>query len=753
MPKLSVQKELRSFVGQVLREGGEDHLLPRSGKGKGGKGKGRGKGKSKGKGKGKSKGKGKGKGKAKSRADEPGNAGEDRVQGPRASRRVQRQQQRKEKKARRAHFFGGHRQNVADENEDKQPEAGSKTTRTQIPTRSASKRKRVDDDDDEITSEECLPAEREDAKGGTRTETADAAGEEGASENAESEMDSGDDEVSNAGSEQDAATTKAENDGRYVPPHLRGKRTQDGLQLQHLRQLKGIMNRVSEGNLDPSCNELVQLLGKLVPAIGSAKAADELADALLQAAVEDPAISVLVLGCFAALVAACHVLLGPAFGAAALLKSAQILKERMAAGLENREKLAEAEEELQNPDARVAKNSIIFQMLLFSFGVLPGSVVFDVVRFVFARSASELSVDLALAILRYGGRKLRSECPEDFREVLKFVNSEASNARETSEEGSEIKSRLDYLLRELSDLKNNKVSFSVMDRFKQTQGWLQTAPLLAGRKVEDHALSVPFRLLQDAAPPNWPLQGGASTILAKATRGAVSDPLREAAIAQRLTSELRQNLFVALMGAEDFQDAAERLSVAASAAKAGCGECCVVLFHCAIREKAPNAFYGHVAHALCSLPAPAGKRFSHGMKRAAVQHIQQAHTYGVRSAVCLAELCASMMVSSSVMLPVAIVRFMRFGGDNDDSGGSQGLRGILGLVLRHMVESLLQQVPESQVSMLFAPLRKYEDVREGMLLILDGHVRPRLPAMAKNPIVWDKFRAARKEVTTRSTMD
>ena len=35
-----------------------------------------------------------------------------------------------------------------------------------------------------------------------------------------------------------------------------------------------------------------------------------------------------------------------------------------------------------------------------------------------------------------------------------------------------------------------------------------------------------------------------------------------------------------------------------------------------------NGFYGHVAQQLCSRPAPAGKRFSHSMKRAAVQHIQ-----------------------------------------------------------------------------------------------------------------------------------
>ena len=129
-----------------------------------------------------------------------------------------------------------------------------------------------------------------------------------------------------------------------------------------------------------------------------------------------------------------------------------------------------------------------------------------------------------------------------------------------------------------------------MDRFNQTRGWLQSAQLLKGRKVSDHVLAVPFRVLHDEVPPNWPLnEAASSTVLTKSRSSKMgSDPLREAAIAQRLTSELRQNLFVALMGAEDFEDAVERLIVASTSAKNGHAEACVVLFHCAIREKKPS---------------------------------------------------------------------------------------------------------------------------------------------------------------------
>lgn len=84
---------------------------------------------------------------------------------------------------------------------------------------------------------------------------------------------------------------------------------------------------------------------------------------------------------------------------------------------------------------------------------------------------------------------------------------------------------------------------------------------------------------------------------------------------------------------------------------------------------------------------------------------RQAHGYGVRAAVCLAELLAALM-ASSVQLPLAVVRFCRFSDD-----GGQGLKGVLGLFLRHLLESLLQRSVD--VAPLFAPLRKYGDVREG----------------------------------------
>eukprot|EP00931_Biecheleriopsis_adriatica_P016020 TRINITY_DN1195_c0_g1_i1.p1 TRINITY_DN1195_c0_g1~~TRINITY_DN1195_c0_g1_i1.p1 ORF type:complete len:755 (+),score=209.22 TRINITY_DN1195_c0_g1_i1:53-2317(+) len=719
------RRELRSFVGQVLGDAGEDTSLARGGKRKKGKGKGR-----------DAEGKAKGKGVP---------------AGPRPSRRAVRRNARKEKKQRRAHYFGGKKNGeaagTATDGKKTSAASGAKSGQQSSQGPAKKKRKRYEDDDEEITSDEeggpnSKKDDSEDEEEGEEADHGSEIGEEGEEEEEGSDDEELPDDDEDAQVEEDV-TSEKQTAGSYVPPHLRAKTAAaQGVTGQHARQLRGLMNRVTEGNLDPSCRELVNVLSQVVPELGSAVAADACMKALLPAAVADPNISVLVVGCFAALTTACQVLFGASFGAAALLQCAELLRVRLEA--------AEQQEDSTSVDARVAKNCVIFEMLLFSFGLLPGSVVFDIVRFVLKGAMSEVRIELSLTILRFAGRALRSECPDDFREVLKFVTSQVSGAKDSAADGSEIQTRLDYLLKELSDLKNNKVSFAVMDRFNQTRGWLQSASVLSGKKVSDHALNVPFRLLEDSVPSGWPLGGGSSAVASRKpakAAGTSADPLRAAAIAQRLSSEIRQSLFVALMGAEDFEDAAQRLSLVASGAKSGVGEACIIIFHCAVREKVPNAFYAHVANALCSLPAPAGKRFSHNVKRAAVQHMQQAHGYGMRAAVCLAELCAALIASSAVALPLSIVRFMKFGGDAESGAGSQGLGGILGLLLRHMIESLMERLADPlAASAVFAPLKKYEDVREGLLLVLDGQVRPRLPPQAKAPMLWEKFRAARKEV-------
>jgi len=779
--------------------GGKGKKGKGGGKGKGGKGKG---GKGKGRG-----GKGKGKGRPVQLRKELAStvdvlfrqAGETESQNPRymhpkdrakfkkaapkgQTRKEMRKAKKEDKKQRRVHFHGEGRRVRLGRPAKVPPKAGkagdeieeiSLDSPKQGPSRqpaskgkgkgSKAQRKRKMEEEESITSDEEGGDASDDDDGkpprGKQRRKAEEESEEDDEElegEEEEEEGEGEEEEADPGSgesenEEAAEVAPAKASGSYVPPHLRnaaakaaakrGAKNSDA--MARLRKaLRGLMNRVTEGNLDPSSRELHATLASLIPEVGVQHAADGLLEVLLPAAIGDPNASVLVLGCHAALVVATHVLFGAAFGAAALLQVGTWLKRRLL--------LAETSGEVIGEDARVAKNCITFQALLFSFGALPASSVFDLVRFIFAGDqVSEVRIELALTALRYAGRGLRSEHAEGFREMLGFVSTAAENAR-TAEKGS-IQTRVDFLLQELQDLKNNKVSFAAMDRFEAIRNWLGNAPLLVGKKVADHQLAVPFNFLTEDKPADWPIAaaGATSSILGSSKRSKTAgakgaDPLRAMAVEQRLSSELRQSLFAALMGAEDYEHAAERLSQVASGAKLGVADTCIIIFHCAVREKMPNPFYEHVAISLTERPAPYGKRFTHNLKRAAVQNLKEVHTYGLRATVNLAELCASLISNPSSGLPLAICRFMNFAESSS----------MAGLFLRHMMGSLLRRLPDAAATCsCFETIRKYEDVREGLLLVMDTLLKGKLPSKREDPALWEKVRSARRMLATPAGKD
>ena len=220
-----------------------------------------------------------------------------------------------------------------------------------------------------------------------------------------------------------------------------------------------------------------------------------------------------------------------------------------------------------------------------------------------------------------------------------------------------------------------------MDRFSAIEAWLSTQ--LGKRKVADYQLPVPFQWLAEEPPESWPELATSRSLLAEKAAAGPTDLLRAEAGAQRLNTELRQSLFVAVMGAEDFKHSADRLAQVAATVKSGPSEACLILFHCAVREQSPNPFYEHVASELCQRPAPWGKRFGHHLKRAAVQHLQQAHDYGVRAVVNLAELCAALVVRVGVPLEVSLcIECLFLGRGGGREGVWRGCHGLWPLVSR-----------------------------------------------------------------------
>ena len=238
-------------------------------------------------------------------------------------RRETRKNQRRQKKEQRSHFFGRGRQSE---------EAETPVTNTSVPVVKVPKRRkrRREEEDEEITSDEC-------AEGDANTNAP------------KEEVSAGDDDESGDEESEEVVPTKTLKKKRrkgqavqigkvessYVPPHLRAAGLAAAAHLDEAearRQLQRIVNRVSEGNLEPSSKELYGLIRKLVAETGSGQAAEALLSVLLPAAVADPNVAVLVLGCHAALLTGAHVLYGMAFGGTLLVHSGARLQRCLESG-------------------------------------------------------------------------------------------------------------------------------------------------------------------------------------------------------------------------------------------------------------------------------------------------------------------------------------------------------------------------------------------------------------------------------------
>ena len=127
-----------------------------------------------------------------------------------------------------------------------------------------------------------------------------------------------------------SSSTSVQPVGTYLPPHLRkkqelansgpttSKQKTSAVLQQHLDQLRGLCNKLSEGNLDRVATETCQILKKALLHISeNAKSEEEsiekrdfvaknFSETLLTAAIDNPFMSVLVVACYAAIVIAVH---------------------------------------------------------------------------------------------------------------------------------------------------------------------------------------------------------------------------------------------------------------------------------------------------------------------------------------------------------------------------------------------------------------------------------------------------------------
>ena len=416
--------------------------------------------------------------------------------------------------------------------------------------------------------------------------------------------------------------------GKYIPPSLREYDHGSPEELTRLRrQAQGLLNRLSEDNM-------LSILGD-VEKLYSSNPRHHVSQALLDLLVG--------LFCDATSLQDTFVILHAGF-VAAIYKSViadfgpQILQRLD-------EEFVKYHKRLTSSDfsRKQALNLISLLSFLYTFQVITSALIYDYIR-IFLSSLTEPNAELLLKLIRNAGPQLR----QDDASTLKEVTTRLSTA--AAEQGEEnLSVRTKFMIETMYSLRNNKMKTGQTASAITSQHTLRMKKTLGSLNNQKHNLkaSEPLNIsLQDlrdtekrgrwwlvgasyrdppshkdhpqisSSPKQVPSKLENLALHPPTSRAGTPNPtldLHSLALQNRMTTPVRRAIFIALLSAEDYQDAYTRLQKLNLKTRQR-EEIPKVLIHCAAAEINPdshdrgggngdnhghNPYYTLVARKLC----------------------------------------------------------------------------------------------------------------------------------------------------------
>uniref|UniRef100_A0A1A8NAD0 Nucleolar MIF4G domain-containing protein 1 n=1 Tax=Nothobranchius rachovii TaxID=451742 RepID=A0A1A8NAD0_9TELE len=379
--------------------------------------------------------------------------------------------------------------------------------------------------------------------------------------------------------------------GKYVPPHLRNMRDDKRkAELDKLRRnVKGLLNRLSEPNVAFICGQLEELY----MSCSRKDMNDALTDVLLAACVAPTLMPDRLLMEHVLLVSVLHHAVGLEVGAHFLETVVRRFNEAYKTSGEGKE----------------CDNLIAIIAHLYNFQVVHSVLIFDILKELVG-TFTEKDVELILFVLRNVGFALR----KDDALALKELISEAQ--RKASDMGSKVKdqTRVRFMLETMLALKNNdmrKIPGYDPEPAERLRKLLRTL-IHSSSAGSDLKLRVSLEnLLKAEQVGRWWIVGsswsgapmigkqGDPTSKQSPAEGQFSHKVLELARKQRMNTEVRRNIFCVLMTSEDYIDAFEKLLRMGLKDKQE-REIVHVLMDCCLQEKNFNAFYAVLGEKFCS---------------------------------------------------------------------------------------------------------------------------------------------------------
>lgn len=399
---------------------------------------------------------------------------------------------------------------------------------------------------------------------------------------------------------------------KYVPPARRQETGSDAELLSRIRrQTQGLINRLTESNLLAILSD-VERLYREYP---RQHVTSTLIDLLLVQIAEPTSLPDTLLILNAGFSTAVYQVIGPDFGA----QLTQEMVERF------KQHYAEASEGDAQNVPKYTTNLITFLSEMYNFQLLSCSLIFDYIRLLLG-DLTEHNAELLLRIVRMAGQSLRRDDPLALKDIVALIGPAVKKVGGESN----LSVRTKFMIEAINDLKNNKAkagakaSAVVQDhttRMKKILGSLNTRklkatePLRIGLKdIEESDKRGKWWLIG----ASWTGRGEASEkqrsdrdagndehvadVVAHSSYGEDADSflpdLDAMAKEQGMNTDVRRAIFMAIMGAGDYEDAYVRL-MKLRLNKNRTREIPSVLLHCAGCEEEYNPYYGLVARRVC----------------------------------------------------------------------------------------------------------------------------------------------------------
>lgn len=405
-----------------------------------------------------------------------------------------------------------------------------------------------------------------------------------------------------------APATSTPSAQKYIPPSLRKPATSESESSMRLRrQTQGSLNKLSEANLISILGEIEKLYRENPRQTMTTLLVDLLFERICdRSSLQDTYIIL-----HAGFIAAIYKVSGTDFGAEIVQRIVDLFDQYYKNATDNTSK------ELVN------LMSLISQ--LYNFHVIGSTLVFDYIR-ICLQDLTESNTELLLKVIRSSGPQLRQDDPTSLKDIVLMIQPAVAKIGEAN-----LSVRTKFMIETITDLKNNRVKTGVAASAISSEHITRMRKILGSLNNRQIRATEPLRIsLADIrnsekkgkwwlVGASWkeedPLEAARQSLQGTASNSNDIDfddddpdptfandhtTLLHLAKANRMNTDIRRSIFIAIMSATDFRDAYTRLLKLRLKKRSGQeGEIPRVLLHCAGAEDAYNPYYTLIARKLC----------------------------------------------------------------------------------------------------------------------------------------------------------